>query len=79
MKKIIDEYIRLTREYFQKDQSREIQEITSKQMRELETALYIGLGYDLTGLIHDIARYCEWADVDSEKVYECLAVMGYQV
>ncbi len=79
MKKIIDEYIRLVMEHWEKDQSREMRDILNKQSMEIGNVLEIALGYDLVGLIAEMARYCERTDTDSSKIYECLAVMGYEV
>jgi hypothetical protein len=74
MKKIIDEYIRLNREYFGN-----VDRTALKEMRPLEEALELAFDYDIIDLISSLARHCEYQKKDNAKVYECLAVMGYEI
>ena len=74
MKKLIDEYIRLNREYFGKGDRDALLE-----MKPLEVTLELVYDYEIIDLIGSLARHCEYQSKDNDLIYKCLEVLGYDI
>ena len=74
MKKIIDEYIRLNREYFGNGDRDALAE-----MKPLEVTLELAFDYEIIDLISSLARHCQYQNKSDDLIYKCLEVLGYDI